>query len=84
MTAIGVFNCITRINNSIIQLSLDQSNILFIDKGSKVDECRYLELFMVGNKERALTDAGGLRHSSGWAKKKVTGLESNVEYGVMT
>jgi hypothetical protein len=32
MTAIGVFNCITRINNSIIQLSLDQSNILFIDK----------------------------------------------------
>jgi hypothetical protein len=39
---------------------------------------------MVGNKERALTDADGLRHSSGWAKKKAVGLESTVEYGVMT
>jgi len=39
---------------------------------------------MVGNKERALTDADGLRHSSGWAKEKAVGLESTVEYGVMT
>jgi len=30
---------------------------------------------MVGNKERALIDADGLRHSSGWAKKKAVGLE---------
>ncbi len=60
------------------------STILFTDKGSKVDECRDLELFMVGNKERALTDADGLRHSSGWAKEKAVGLESTVEYGVMT
>ena len=39
---------------------------------------------MVGNKERALTDADGMRHSSGWEKKKAVGLESTVEYGVMT
>jgi hypothetical protein len=39
---------------------------------------------MVGNKERALTNADGLRHLSGRAKKKAVGLQSTVEYGVMT
>ena len=79
-----MLHCFTRTNNSIVQLSPDQSNILFIEKGSKVDECQDLESFMVGNKERALTDADGMRHSSGWEKKKAVGLESTVEYGVMT